>query len=113
MLALTFSKCVVVFQIMDISLPFKIFKNNHIVYENMTPLATESREKGNWKISMDSNGYYYCFSKYQSIILWAKLSVLIIQQERSIVTQSESNVCTEMVWKVNKLISSFRYIIVD
>lgn len=46
-LALTFSKCVVVFQIMDISLPFKIFKNNHIVYENMTPLATETREKGN------------------------------------------------------------------
>lgn len=47
MLALTFSKCVVVFQIMDISLPFKIFKNNHIVYENMTPLGTETREKGN------------------------------------------------------------------
>lgn len=46
-LALTFSKCVVVFQIMDISLPFKIFKNNHIVYEKITPLATETREKGN------------------------------------------------------------------
>lgn len=30
---------------MDISLPFKIFKNNHIVYENMTPLATVTREK--------------------------------------------------------------------